>query len=83
MSQRVEVIYENGLLRPLEAVALNEGDHALASISRTPAEDPFLAQIRAELATVDRIPTLEEVRDAMSWIKDSMSEFVIAQRGEY
>ena len=90
MIEHVEAVYENGLLRPLGPVHLNEADRVLLSISKSEA-DPmadvldheFIAHARAEVAKMGRIPSVEEVRQRLSKIEGSMAEFIIAERGDY
>ena len=91
MVQKVEAVYEHGVLRPLGPLDLKEAEQVTVSISNSSrhrsiddmiAHD-FVAYARAHVAKLDRIPTLEEVRRGLSSIEGSMSEFIIAERGEY
>jgi predicted DNA-binding antitoxin AbrB/MazE fold protein len=90
MIEHVEAVYENGLLRPLGPVHLNESDRVRLSISKS-EQDPladlldheFIAYARAEVATMGPIPSMEDVRHRLSKIEGSMAEFIIAERGDY
>ncbi len=88
MAQQVKVIYENGVLRPLEPVHLAEGEQASVSIlngleqSALKTDDAFMEYIRAEVAQAKYIPSLEEVRESLRGVS-SLSATVIAERGEY
>jgi predicted DNA-binding antitoxin AbrB/MazE fold protein len=83
-TRNVEMIYENGVLRPLEPLNLQEGERIRVAIQPSPddEEDAYLAHLRAKVATYDRIPTLEEVR-AITAKMSSLSKTVIEERGEY
>ena len=88
MVRQLEAIYENGVLRPLEPLQLEESQRVMIFLSDQTAPHPLRdedahAQARAEVAQLDHIPTIEEVRAALSVIPGSMSEFVIQERGEY
>lgn len=91
MVEHVEAIYENGTLRPLGPVHLNESDRVLRAITKPSAsasleamlDHDFIAYARAEVAKMGPIPTLEEVRQRLSKIEGSMAECIIAERGDY
>lgn len=88
MFRDVEAIYEHGVLRPLEPLSLIESQHVRLTISDLPGfrsqrDLNIVSRARAELATVGAVPTIEEVRAALSAIPGSVSEDVIAERGDY
>ena len=90
MAQQVEAIYENGLLRPLQPLDLKESERVHLSVSPEnpdPNDDfvdhAMVAYARAHVAGLENIPTIEEVREMLSQVKGSMSEAIIAGRGEY
>ena len=90
MVQQVEAIYENGILRPLQPLCLREAEKVMVSVSDESRDaldavldHGFIAYARAEVAKMAVIPTLEEVQRQLSTIEGSMSEFIIAERGEY
>ncbi len=90
MVQRVEAVYENGVLRPLQPLDLKDAEQVRLVVSTgTAAEEDdsidhtMLAYARKRVAEADRIPTHEEVRESLSVIKESMSELILAERGEY
>ena len=88
MRQQVEAVYEHGVLRLLEPVSLAEAQHVSITISepatsRSHQDLELLERARAEVAELDRIPTIEEVRLALATIPGSVSEDVVAERGEY
>lgn len=87
MIQEVEAVYEHGVLRPLKPLSLTESQRVNLTISdvavgRSPEDLEFLERVRAEVAAMSHIPTLEEVRKAMSKIPGSMAAEIIAQREE-
>jgi predicted DNA-binding antitoxin AbrB/MazE fold protein len=87
MTKQVEAIYENGVLRPLEPLPLAERERVAVTIG-IGADQPrhshpdveFIERARRELASVDSIPTLEEVRQMLSKDKSSWADYVIAER---
>lgn len=87
MRQKVEAIYENGILRPLQPLNLKESDRVYLTVSPNAADDmvdhTLLAYAKARVAALDYIPTHEEVRENLSKIKESMSELIISERGAY
>ena len=90
MIEHVEAVYENGLLRRLRPISLNESDRVLLSISKS-ADEPlapvldheFVAYARAEVAKMGPAPSMGDVRQRLSKIEGSMAEFIIAERGDY
>jgi predicted DNA-binding antitoxin AbrB/MazE fold protein len=84
----VEAIYENGVLRPLEPLSLAESQQVTVTISEQDPERAYrnmeiVEMARRELAGLKRVPTIEEVRDALSAIPGSLSDDIIAERGDY
>ena len=84
MRQSIDAIYENGVLRPL--VPLNLADHEQVSvIVESGAEEDWLDREAWAWASAEGDPSisLEDVRRRLAKIKGSLSEVVIAERGEY
>ncbi len=87
MTRHVEAVYENGMLRPLEPLPLNENQRVTLTVSDA-AEDPltsmidhgFVEQARHEVEAIRNIPTLEDVQSILSKIPGSLSEDIIAER---
>ena len=85
---QVRAIYEGGLLRLLEPVELPESEQVTVTIAtsdegRSTRDWSVVEMARAATANLRKIPSLEEVRAALSVIPGSMSADVIADRGEY
>lgn len=85
MTQQVNAVYENGVLRPLGPVNLSEQQEVqITIIDATPGfsqrDDEFLATTRAQVAAADRIPTLEEVRQVVKGMPGSLSQTIIDER---
>jgi predicted DNA-binding antitoxin AbrB/MazE fold protein/predicted nucleic acid-binding protein len=83
MEKMVQAVYEQGVLRPLEPIALEERQEVTVTISdeETIAPDhPLLVSSEewADAATDDI--SLDEVRRALSTIRGSLSEAVIEER---
>lgn len=86
MTKQVEAVYENGVLRPLEPLPLDE--HQRVTVTVSAEEDSlasiidraFVERVRQEVAALDYIPSLEEVRRILSKIPGSLSEDIRAGR---
>ena len=89
MTQQVDAIYENGILRPLQPLDLKESVRVRLSVS---AENPdpnddivdhaMVAYARAHVAGLENIPTHAEVRKMLSKMKGSLSATIISERGD-
>jgi predicted DNA-binding antitoxin AbrB/MazE fold protein len=87
MPKQVEAVYENGVLRPSEPLLLREHQRVTVTIAEG-VDDPlaalldieYLERVRGEVATLDRIPTIEEVRAATAKDGGSWSELIVAER---
>ena len=89
MTNHVDAVYENGVLRPLEPLPLEEHQHVRVTISSISADSlaslvdrSFLEQARSEVAAAGYIPTHEEVRRMTARDCSSWSEAIIAEREE-
>jgi predicted DNA-binding antitoxin AbrB/MazE fold protein len=85
MSKQIEAIYENGVLRPLEPLSLDEHQRVTITIAEDGGEeedlfDPEFTRWCAEQSK--NAPSLEEVRQTLSKIRGSMADVVIAERDE-
>jgi predicted DNA-binding antitoxin AbrB/MazE fold protein len=88
MVQNVEAIYEHGAQRPLEPLSLTESQRVRISISsdgsgHSRRDVSTLNRARSEAQAAGRVPTIEEVRAALESISGSLSQEVVAERGEY
>jgi predicted DNA-binding antitoxin AbrB/MazE fold protein len=85
MAMTFEAVYENGVLRPLESLALPNLQRVLVTISGAPATADDVAGYfepeEWEAAKHDDI-SLQEVRHALSSIPGSLADAVIASREE-
>jgi len=87
MTRQVEAVYENGMLRPLEPLSLDEHQRVTLTVSDA-AEGPltsmidhgFVERARHEVEALGDLPTLEEVQRILSKIPGSLSEDIIAER---
>ena len=87
MSKRIEVVYENGVLRPLEPLMLR--DHQRVSIVMaddvsSPTNEDWLdtEYVRSCDTEADDTLNLNAVREALSKIPGSMTADFIAERYE-
>lgn len=85
--RQIEAVYEGGMLRLLAPVALNENQRVKITINgsdnNASPDTELMERARAEVAAMAALPTIEEVRALLSTIPGSVSETVIAERGEY
>ncbi len=88
MATRVEAIYEDGALHPVEPLALAE--HERVTITIEPNDEgvddlidhAFMAQCRAEVAKMDYIPTLEETQELLRSVPGSFADEIVRARGD-
>lgn len=83
MSKRLEAVYENGVLRPLEPLDLREHQRVTVIVSPvTPAEEDWVDVDCLQLcaAEADESISLEMVREALSKIPGSLTADFIAER---
>ena len=88
MQQKVEAVYENGVLRPLEPVSLNELEQVTLTISdpapgRSRRDLDIVERARKEVAAFGKVPSIDELRSALAVIQGNLSEDVIRERGDY
>jgi predicted DNA-binding antitoxin AbrB/MazE fold protein len=84
---QVDVVYENGVLRPVQPLDLIEHERVTIQILKTES-DPMAPQldldciedIRRKVESAGPAPGLEEVRRRLSKIPGSMTEDFIAER---
>ena len=75
MQKTFEAVYEDGVLKPLEALLLAEMP------PNASGADSYFEESEWEASKYDRV-SLEEVRCAMSSIRTSLSDTVIAARDD-
>ena len=82
----IAAIYENGVFRPLQPVELKQFQRVRLTILEPTdpqlQEEKFAEQARAHVATLDYIPTIEELHKITSKIPGSLSDAFIADREE-
>jgi predicted DNA-binding antitoxin AbrB/MazE fold protein len=85
MAREIDAIYENGVLRPLEPLDLEEQQRVRITIDNgdllANLLDTAFMEWCARKAAGD-VPSIEEVRQMLSKIKGSMADVVIAERDE-
>ena len=87
MTKQVEAVYENGMLRPLEPLGLDEHQQVTVRIVVS-SEDPlrsyldlaYIESVTKEVDSMDYVPSSEEVRAMMSKDPTSWAEAIIADR---
>ena len=88
MTRQIEAVYEGGVLRPLQPVDLPEFEHLTVTIMTSDkgasTRDWAIVEAAPEAtADLEKIPSIEEVRAALSVRPGSLSADLIADRGEY
>ena len=82
MGKQINAIYENGVLRPLETVDLEEHQQYSIDVVRTEGDEPVLDEEFIESCAPEdgQEVTIEEVRQALSGIPGSLSDDIRAER---
>jgi len=83
MEKTVQAVYEGGILRPLEPIALEERQEVTVTISdeaSIPRDHPLLASSEEWADAAGDDISLDEVRRALATIRGSLSEVVINER---
>jgi predicted DNA-binding antitoxin AbrB/MazE fold protein len=86
-TRQVEAVYENGMLRPLEPLGLDEHQQVTLRIVDS-SEDPlhpyldlaYIECVKREVDAMDYIPSIEEVRAITSKDPTSWADAIIADR---
>jgi predicted DNA-binding antitoxin AbrB/MazE fold protein len=86
MREQIEVVYENGVLRPLEPLPdqLREHQHLTVIIDTSATLEARLdaACVAAAKREADPSVTLEEVRTILAKVPGTLAEVVAAERAE-
>ena len=82
MTRSLQAIYERGVLRPLEALALNENQQVTVTVSDQGEDWVDAAFLRYLEPQADESVTLEQVRSALAKIKGSMVKEFDRERDE-
>jgi len=83
MEKTVQAVYEDGVLRPLEPILLEERQEVTVTISdqgNIPRVHPLLASSDEWANAAGDQVNLDEVRRALATIRGSLSEVVIEER---
>ncbi len=86
MTKRVEAVYENGVLRPLQPLPLSENQVLISDSAGDPLsamiDQVFVDHARAQVAAAGHIPTLDEVRRVTARDTSSWAEAIVKGREE-
>jgi predicted DNA-binding antitoxin AbrB/MazE fold protein len=85
MTRNLKAVYENGVLRPLEALPFREKEivNVTVSDSAAPPDELVDSEFLADCQTLaDDTVTLEQVRAALAKIPGSMAEQIIRDRDD-
>jgi predicted DNA-binding antitoxin AbrB/MazE fold protein len=83
MEKTVQAVYEDGVLRPLEPIPLEERQEVTVTISdegNISREHPLLASSEEWASAAEDQVSLDEVRQALATIHGSLSEAVLEER---
>ena len=84
MVKTLSAVFENGVLRPLEPLALKEHQRVRVTVSDAPAERADAWIDHEYTASVDAIeepePTVDEVRRILSKVPGNFSDDIRAER---
>ena len=86
MTKQIEALYANGVLHPLEPLALNEHQRVTVLISDLALLEPtrldveYIERAKEEVAGMAQIPTLEEVQKRLSKIPGALTHDFLAER---
>jgi predicted DNA-binding antitoxin AbrB/MazE fold protein len=83
MEKTVQAVYEDGVLRPLEPILLEERQEVTVTISdqgNIPRDHPLLASSDEWANAAGDQVSLDEVRHALATIRGSLSEAVMEER---
>jgi predicted DNA-binding antitoxin AbrB/MazE fold protein len=87
MPLQVDAVYENGVLRPLQLLDLQEHEHLLVSVIEDAAHDrsslavEYIEKVKRELQDTQPAPGIDDVRRRLAKIPGSMAAEIIAERG--
>jgi len=84
----IDAVYENGVLRPLTPVTLDENAQFRVFVYPTGVDADIddlidheaMEEARREVAKMERIPTLEEIQDRFRDVPGSFADTIIAER---
>ncbi len=87
MDRQVDAIYENGVLRPLEPLNLEEKQRVRITVSNGDNKEPLADLLDTEFMErcareSSEAPGIETVRQMLSKIKGSMADVIISERNE-
>jgi len=83
MEKTFEAVYEDGVLRPIEALRLPNNLHVMVTIANVASNTNDLADyftVEEWAAAMHDPITLEEVHQALSSIQGSLADAVVASR---
>ena len=83
MEKTVQAVYDDGVLRPLEPILLEERQEVTVTISdegNIPRDHPLLASSEEWANAAGDQVSLDEVRRALATIRGSLSEAVMEER---
>jgi predicted DNA-binding antitoxin AbrB/MazE fold protein len=87
MGMQVDAVYENGVLKPLQPLGLEEHEHVSVTVLKAaPSPDSpqldiaYLERLQMELTHAGPAPGIEEVRRGLSKIPGSMTDDFIVER---
>jgi predicted DNA-binding antitoxin AbrB/MazE fold protein len=82
--QEFDAVFENGVLRPLQPLALPELEQVKVLVSRASDREWLDTEFMEACANAAGVAvSIEEVRSSLAKIQGSMDEAISADRGEF
>ncbi len=83
MNRNIQAVYENGVLRPLVPLALAENQQVAITVHADTDDWQDAEVVETAAREAGTTGTLEDLRQQLRPIQGSLSETVIAERGDY
>lgn len=80
MSYKIEVVYENGVLRPVEPLELGEHQRLTVTLDVNQGEEDVIERPYTPPAEGEEEKGLSNIRKRLSKIKGDLSDIVIEER---
>jgi predicted DNA-binding antitoxin AbrB/MazE fold protein len=81
MEKTVQAVYENGALHPLEPLSLEERQQVTITVSDAPVHPLLVSPEEWAQGAKDDVG-LDEVREALSTMRGSLSDAILRERRE-
>lgn len=83
MNHDIQAVYENGVLRPLVPLALAENQQVAITVHADTNDWLDIEVVEVAASEAESTDTLDDLRRQLEPIQGSLSDTVIAERGDY